>query len=71
MADINPTRSIILNLNSVTVALKDRNHEIRWKNKAQPCAVCQETHLKHDEIIGLKIKGYKKVYHTNTNRNKS
>ena len=71
MADINPTKSIILKLNSLTIALKDRDYEIRCKNKAQPYAVYRETHLKQDEIIGLKIKGYKKIYHTNTNKNKS
>lgn len=72
MTDINPMKSIIIiNINGLTTALKDWDYQIRYKNKAQLYAVDQETHLKHNDISRLKIKGWKKIYHTNLNKNKN
>ena len=49
-----------------------RQRLAEWIQKQDPYICClQETHLKTRDIYRLKVKGWKKVFHTNGEQNKA
>ena len=61
-----PYLSIItLNVNGLNVPTK-RQKMAEWMQKQDPYICClQETHLKTRDTYRLKVKGWKKIFHTN------
>ena len=56
---------ITLNLNGFNAPTK-RQRLAEWIQKQDPSICClQETHLKTRDTCRLKVKGWKKIYHTN------
>ena len=63
--------TIILNLNGLNVETK-RQRLADWIQKQDPYICClQETHLKTRDTHRLKVKGWKKIFHTNGDKNKA
>ena len=64
-----PYLSIItLNVNG----LNQRQRLAEWIQKQDPYICClQETHLKTRDIYRLKVKGWKKIFHTNRDQKKA
>ena len=61
---------ITLNLNGLN-ALTKRQRLAKWIQKQDPYICClQETDLKTRDTYGLKLKGWKKIFHTNRDQKK-
>ena len=67
-----PYLSIItLNVNGLNVPTK-RQRLAEWVQKQDPYICClQETHLKTGDTYRLKVKGWKKILHTNGDQKKA
>ena len=67
-----PYLSIInLNVNGLN-ALTKRQRLAEWIQKQDPYICClQETHLKSRNTYRLKVKGWKKIFHTNGDQKKA
>ena len=62
---------IILNVNGSDVPTK-RIRLAEWIQKQDPYICClQETHLKTGDTYRLKVKGWKKIFHTNGDQKKA
>ena len=62
---------ITLNLNGLNAPTK-RKRLAEWIQKQDPYIFClQETHLKTRDTYRLKVKGWKKILHTNGDRKKA
>ena len=62
---------ITLNVNGLNAPTK-RQRLAEWIQKQDPYICClQETHLKKRDIHRLKVKGWKKIFHTNRDQNKA
>ena len=62
---------IILNVNGLNAPTKSQ-HLAEWTQKQDPYISClQETHLKTRDSYRLKVKGWKKVFHTNRDQKKA
>ena len=78
MIEINPNIIIILNISSLATPIK-RQKLSKWIKKNQGTTICchQKSHLKKKkkaifkyDMGGLKVKGWEKMYHANTNQKK-
>lgn len=70
MTDLSPTISIILNVNSLnTPIIRQRLTKYILTHDLTICCL-QQTLFKHN-IGRLKVKGWKKMYHTNINQYKA
>ena len=67
-----PYLSIItLNVNGLNAPTK-RQRLAEWIPKKDPCICClQKTHLKTRDTYRLKVKGWKKLFHTNGDQKKT
>ena len=67
-----PHLSIItLNVNGLNAPTK-RQRLAEWIQKQDPYICCpQETHLKTRDTYRLKVKGWKKIFHTNRDQEKA
>ena len=71
MADINPTFLIItLNVNRLTPQLKGRVWENGFK-KTTIQLLTRDTHFRFKDTNRLKVKGWKKIYHANSNQKRA
>ena len=62
---------ITLNVNGLNAPTK-RQRLDEWIQKQDPYIFClQETHLKPRDTYRLKVKGWKKIFHTNTDEKKA
>ena len=62
---------ITLNVNGLNAPTK-RQRLAEWIQKQDPYICClQETHLKIRDTYRLKVKGWKKIYHTNRDQKKA
>ena len=62
---------ITLNVNGLNSPTK-RQRLAEWIQKQDPCICClQETHLKPRDTYRLKVKGWKKIFHTNRDQKKA
>ena len=62
---------ITLNVNGLTASTK-RQRLAEWIEKQDPYICClQETHLKPRDTHRLKVKGCKKIFHTNGDQKKA
>ena len=62
---------ITLNVNGLNAPTK-RQRLAEWIQKQDPSICClQETHLKTQDKYGLKVKGWKKIFHTNGDQKKA
>ena len=62
---------ITLNINGLNVPTK-RQRLAEWIHKQDPYICClQETHLKTGDTYGLKVKGWKKIFHANRDQKKA
>ena len=62
---------ITLNVNGVNAPTK-RQRLAEWIQKQDPYICClQETHLKTGDTYRLKMKGWKKIFHTNRDQKKA
>ena len=62
---------ITLNLKGLNAPTK-RQRLAEWIQKQDPYICClQETHLKTGDKYRLKVKGWKKIFHTNKNQKKA
>ena len=62
---------ITLNVNGLNAPTK-RQRLAEWIEKQDPYIRClQETHLKPRETYRLKVKGWKKIFHSNGDQNKA
>ena len=62
---------ITLNVNGLNASTK-RQRLAEWIQKQDPSICClQETHLKTRDTYRLKVKGWKKIYHTNRDQKKA
>ena len=62
---------ITLNVNGLNASTK-RNRLAEWIRKQDPYICClQETHLKTRDTYRLKVKGWKKIFHTNGDQKKA
>ena len=62
---------ITLNVNGLNAPTK-RQRRAEWIQKQDPYICClQETHLKTRDIHRLKVKGWKKIFHTNRDQKKA
>ena len=62
---------ITLNLNGVKAPTK-RQKLVEWIQKQDPYICClQETHLKTRDTYRLKVKCWKKIFHTNGDQKKA
>ena len=60
-----------LNLNGLNAPTK-KQRLAEWIQKQNPYICClQETHLKTGDTYGLKVKGWKKVFHANGDQKKA
>ena len=49
-----------------------RHRHAEWKQKQDPCICClQETHFRPRDTYRLKVRGWKKIFHTNGNQKKA
>ena len=63
--------SITLNVNGLNAPTK-RQRLDEWIQKQDPYIYClQETHLKTRDTYILKVKGWKKIFHTNVDQKKA
>ena len=63
--------TITLNVNGLNVLTK-RQRLAEWIQKQEPYLCClQETHLKPRNTYRLKVKGWKKIFHTNGDQKKA
>ena len=61
---------ITLNVNGLNAPTK-RQRQAEWIQKQDPYICClQETHLKTRDTYRLKVKGWKKIFHTNGDQKK-
>ena len=62
---------ITLNINGLDAPTK-RQRLAQWIQKQDPYTFClQETHLKLRDTYRLKLKGWKKIFHTNGDQKKA
>ena len=62
---------ITLNVNELNAPTK-RQRLAEWIKKQDPYICClQETHLKTRDTYGPKLKGWKKIFHTNIDQKKA
>ena len=62
---------ITLNLNGLNAPTK-RQSLAEWIQNQDPYICClQETHLKTGDTYGLKVKGWKKIFHANKDQKKA
>ena len=62
---------ITLNVNELNVPTK-RQRLAEWIQKQDPYICClQDTHLKTRDTYRLKVKGWKKIFHTNGDQKKA
>ena len=62
---------ITLNVNGLNAPIK-RQRLAEWIKKQDPYICClQETHLKTRDTYRLKVKGWKKIFHTNGDKRKA
>ena len=62
---------ITLNINGLN-APTERQKLAEWTQKQDPYICClQETHLKTRDTYRLKVKGWKKIFHTNRDKKKA
>ena len=62
---------ITLNVNGLNAPTK-RQSLAEWMQKQDPYICClQGTHLKPRDTYGLKVKGWKKIFHANGDQNKA
>ena len=62
---------ISLNVNGLNASTK-RQRLAEWIQKQDPYICClQETHLKTRDTYRLKVKGWKKIFHTNRDQKKA
>ena len=62
---------ITLNVNGLNAPTK-RQRLAEWIQKQDPYICClQETHLKTGDTYRLKVKGWKKIFHTNKDQKKA
>ena len=62
---------ITLNINRLNAATK-RQRLAEWIQKQEPYICCpQETHLETGDTYRLKVKGWKKIFHTNRDQKKA
>ena len=62
---------ITLNINGLNAPTK-RQRLAEWIQKQDPYIFClQETHLKTRDTYRLKVKGWKKIFHANTDQKKA
>ena len=62
---------ITLNVNGLN-APTNRHRVVEWIRKEDPYTCCfQETHLRPNDAHGLKLKGWKKIFHANLKRKKA
>jgi len=62
---------ITLNINGLNAPTK-RQRLAEWIQKQDPYICClQETHLKTRDTYRLKVKGWKKIFHTNRDQKKA
>ena len=62
---------ITLNVNGLNAPTK-RQRLTEWIQKQDPYICClQETHLETRDTYRLKVKGWKKIFHTNRDQNKA
>ena len=60
-----------LNVNGLNAPTK-RQRPAEWIQKQDPYICClQETHLKKGDTYKLKVKGWKKIFHTNRDQKKA
>ena len=63
--------TIILTINGLNAPTK-RQRLAEWIQKQDPYICClQETHLKTGDTYGLKVKGWKKIFHANRDQKKA
>ena len=63
---------ITLNVNGLNAPTKRQRRLAEWIQKQDPQICClQETHLKTGDTQRLKVKGWKKIFHTNRDRKKA
>ena len=61
---------LTLSINRLNAPTK-RQRLAEWIQKQDPYICClQETHLKTRDTYGLKVKGWKNIFHTNGNQKK-
>ena len=71
MAMVTYLSIINLNVNGLNAPTK-RQRLAEWIQKQDPCICClQETHLKTKDTYRLKVKGWKKTFHTNGDQKKA
>ena len=62
---------IILNVNGLNAPTK-RHSLAEWIQKQDPYICClQEAHFRHGDTYRLKVRGWKKIFHTNGNQKKA
>ena len=62
---------VTLNINGLNAPTK-RQRLAEWIQKQDPYICClQETHLKTGDTYGLKVKGWKKIFHANRDQKKA
>ena len=62
---------VTLNVNGLNAPTK-RQRLVEWIQKQEPYICClQETHLKTMYTYRLKVKGWKKIFHTNEDQKKA
>ena len=71
MATASDFSIITLNVNGLNAPTK-RQRLAEWIQKQDPYTFClQETHLKTRDTYRLKVKGSKKIFHTNSDQKKA
>lgn len=61
--------TITLNVNSLNTWIKDRDYQGVWKKPNLTTYYLQETHFKYKVPEMFKVKRWRKMHHTNTNKN--
>jgi len=62
---------ITLNLNGLNAPIKRQRLAERIQKQNPYICYLQETHLKHRDTYRLKVKGWKKIFHTNGDQKKA
>ena len=72
MVDTNPTISIItLNISGLNAPIQKQGLS-EWIIKQHPNICClQETYFKYKDTYRLKVNGWRKIYHANSNQKKA
>ena len=67
------TYILIITLNVTGLNAPTKKHRLaEWMQKQDPCICClQETHFRPRDTYGLKVKGWKKIFHANGNQKKA